>query len=143
MDSETFRHLIFGHPDIFTPPFLTPRHFDNKTFCHPDIVPPRYCANQTLCHCIQIKKFLHPDILQPRHFATPVILTTRHLQPKLYPTPPSILTFVTWIQRTQAWPSAISSHRLAFSQTKSYSVQPRLPLAATIGPAGRSRVFFY
>ena len=58
----------------------------------------------------------------------------------LYPTPPSILTLVTWVQRTQAWPSANSARRLAFGQTESYSVQPRLPLAATIG--GRSRVFF-
>ena len=31
----------------------------------------------------------------------------------------------------------------ALGQTKSYSVQPRLPLVATIGPAGRLRVFFY
>ena len=62
---------------------------------------------------------------------------------KLYTTPPSILTLVTWVQRTQAWPSANSARRLAFGQTESYSVQPRLPLAATIGPAGRSRVFFY
>ena len=61
---------------------------------------------------------------------------------KLYTTPPSILTLVTWVQGTQAWPSANSALRLAFGQTESYSVQPRLPLAATIGPAGRSRVFF-
>ena len=54
---------------------------------------------------------------------------------KLYPTPPSILTLVTWLQRTQAWPSANSVRRLAFGQTESYSVQPCLPLAATIGPA--------
>ena len=62
---------------------------------------------------------------------------------KLYTTPPSILTLVTWVQRTQAWPLANSARRLAFGQTESYSVQPRLPLAATIGPAGQSRVFFY
>ena len=61
----------------------------------------------------------------------------------LYPTPPSILTLVTWVQRTQAWPSANSARRLAFGQTESYSELPRLPLAATIGPAGQSRVFFY
>ena len=61
----------------------------------------------------------------------------------LYPTPPSILTLETWVQRTQALPSANYARRLAIGQTKSYSVQPRLPLAATIGPAGRSRVFFY
>ena len=30
--------------------------------------------------------------------------------------------------------------RLAFGQFESYSMQPRLPLAATIGPARRSRV---
>ena len=52
---------------------------------------------------------------------------------KLYTTPHSILTLVTWVPQS----------RLAFGQTESYSVQPRLPLAATIGPAGRSRVFFY
>ena len=44
-----------------------------------------------------------------------------------------------WVQRTPSWPSAKSARRL----NQSYSVQPRLPLAATIGPAGRSRVFFY
>ena len=62
---------------------------------------------------------------------------------KLYPTPPSILTLVTWVQCTQAWPSAKSARWLAFGQTESYSVQPCLPLVATIGPAGRSTVFFY
>ena len=62
---------------------------------------------------------------------------------KLYTTPPSILTLVTWVQRMQAWPLANSACRLAFGQTESYSVQPHLPLAATIGPAGRSRFFFY
>ena len=62
---------------------------------------------------------------------------------KLYTTPPSNLTLVTWVQRTQAWPSANSARRLAFGQTEYYSVQPRLPLAATIGPVGRLRVFFY
>ena len=36
---------------------------------------------------------------------------------KLYTTPPSILTLVTWVQRMQAWPSANSAHRLAFGQT--------------------------
>ena len=62
---------------------------------------------------------------------------------KLYTTPPSILTLVTWVQRTQAWPSANSARRLALGQTESYSVQPCLPLVATIGPAGLLRVFFY
>ena len=63
---------------------------------------------------------------------------------KLYhTTPPSILNLVTWVQRTQAWPSANSAVRLAFGQTDYYIVQPRLPLATTIGPAGQSRVFFY
>ena len=51
---------------------------------------------------------------------------------KLYITPPSILTLVTWVQSMQAWLSANSAGRLAFGQTESYSVQPRLPLAATI-----------
>ena len=50
---------------------------------------------------------------------------------------------MTWVQRTQAWPSANSARRLAFGQTESYSVQPCLPLAATIDPVGHSRVFFY
>ena len=62
---------------------------------------------------------------------------------KLYTTPPSILTFVTWVQRTQAWPLANSACRLAIGQTESYSVQPCLLLAATISPVGQSRVFFY
>ena len=64
---------------------------------------------------------------------------------KLYTAPPSILTLVTWVQRTQAWSSAIPARRLAFGQTKfyKYSVQPCLPLAATISPEGRPRVFFY
>ena len=76
-------------------------------------------------------------------FLQEIFITVGHWLMKLYTTPPSILTLVTWVQRTQAWPSANSARRLAFGQTESYSVQPRLPLAATIGPAGRSRVFFY
>ena len=60
---------------------------------------------------------------------------------KLYTTPPSILTLVTWVQRTQAWPSANSARRLAFGQTESYSVHHRLSLAATFGPAGRLSLF--
>ena len=64
---------------------------------------------------------------------------------KLSTTPPSILTLVTWEPQSKlafgqtahvGWPSALG-------QTESYSMQPCLPLAATIGPAGRSRVFFY
>ena len=62
---------------------------------------------------------------------------------KPYTSPSSILTLLTWVQHTQAWPSANSAHRLAFGQTKSYSVQPRLPLATKIGPVGQSIVFFY
>ena len=62
---------------------------------------------------------------------------------KLYTTPPPILTLVTWVQGTQALPSANSARRLAFGQTESYSVQTPLPLAAMIGPASQSRVFFY
>ena len=45
---------------------------------------------------------------------------------RLYPTPPYILTLVTWVQRTQAWLSANSARRLACGQTESYSVQPRI-----------------
>ena len=62
---------------------------------------------------------------------------------KLYTTPPSNLYLVIWVHRTQAWPLANPTHRLAFGQTKSYSVQLRMPLAAMIGPAGLLRVFFY
>ena len=56
---------------------------------------------------------------------------------KLYTTPPFILTLVTRVQHTQAWPLANWAHRLAFSQTESYSVQPCLQLVATIGPVGQ------
>ena len=47
-----------------------------------------------------------------------------------------------------SWPSAklcTQAGRMAFGPTpsQSYSLQPCLPLAATIGPAGRSSVFFY
>ena len=62
---------------------------------------------------------------------------------KLYTTPPSILALVTWVQRMQAWPLANSAHRMAFGHNESYCVQPCLPLAPTISPAGRSRVYFY
>ena len=84
------------------------------------------------------KKRLNREILPLQSFWHPDIL-----QPKLYPTPPSILILVTWVQRTQAWPLSNSAGRLAFGQTDSYSVQPRLLLAATIRPAGQSRDFFY
>ena len=65
---------------------------------------------------------------------------------KLYITPPSILTLVTWVPQSRL-AFGHSARRLAvgpqaLGQTESYSVQPRLPLAATIGSAGRSRVFF-
>ena len=65
---------------------------------------------------------------------------------KLYTTPPSILTLETWIPQSRL-AFDHSARRLAvgpptLGQTKSYSVQLRLPLAATIGPAGQSRVFF-
>ena len=50
---------------------------------------------------------------------------------KLFTTPPSILTLVTWVQRMQAWPSVNSARRLAFkSESKSYSVQPASLAAA-------------
>ena len=65
---------------------------------------------------------------------------------KLYTTPPSILTLVTWVQQSKL-AFVHSPHRLtigptALGHTESYSVQPRLLLEATIGPAGQSRVFF-
>ena len=125
------------------------RHFNTQTFCNQDILP--------------LQSFCHPDILQPKVYPIPPYILT--LGPQvffywvrpaclmvgsdytvvlqlLYFTPPSILTLVTWVHRTQAWPSANSACRLAFGQTESCSVQPLLPLVATIGPAGRSRVFF-
>ena len=64
---------------------------------------------------------------------------------KLYTTPPPILTLVTWVPQSKlafgqtphiGWPSGLRPD----SQTESYSVQPRLPLAATIGP---QREFFF
>ena len=56
---------------------------------------------------------------------------------KLYMTPPYILTLVTWVPQSRL-AFAHSAHRLAvgppaLGQTESYSVQPRLPLAAMIG----------
>ena len=64
---------------------------------------------------------------------------------KLYTTPPYILTLMTWEPQIRLAFSH-SAHRLAFSQTESYSVQPRLLLAATIeSPArildGRARLY--
>ena len=56
---------------------------------------------------------------------------------KLYPTPPSILTVI-----TQSWLAfghlacRLAVGPKALGQTESYCVQPRLPLAATIGTAG-------
>ena len=83
----TFWHLTFWHPIFWH------RHFDNKKFFHPDIVPLH--ANQ------DILTFCNWDILPLKAFWPPDIL-----QPKFYPTPQSILTLVTWIQRMQAWPLA-------------------------------------
>ena len=60
---------------------------------------------------------------------------------KLYTTPPSILTLVTWVPQSKL--RTLAGRRASGPRpSQSYSVQPRLPLAATIGPAGRSRVFF-
>ena len=129
--------------DILTPrhfdtPFLTPRHFDNKIFFHPDIVPSRYCSTAYKSRHIDTQTFCDRDILPLQSFWHQNIL-----QPKLYTTPPSILTLLTWVQHMQAWPLANSACRLVFGQTESYSVQPCLPLAATIGPASQLRVIFY
>ena len=65
---------------------------------------------------------------------------------ELYTTPPSILTLVTWVPQSRLSFSH-ASRRLAIGppalgQTESYRVKTRLPLAATVGPADRSRVFF-
>ena len=66
---------------------------------------------------------------------------------KLYTTSPSILTLVTWLPQSKLAfshsPSRLSVRPPALGQTKSYSVQPGLPLATMIGPVGRSRIFFY
>ena len=81
------------------------------------------------------------DTLYPKYIfwqfpiSGPTIITLGPWLMKLDHTPSPILTLVTWVQRTQAWPSANSTTRLAFGQTESYSLQPCLPLAAT-------RVFF-
>ena len=66
---------------------------------------------------------------------------------KLYTTPPFILTLVTWVPQGRL-AFGHSARRLAvgppvLGQTKFLSVQPRLLLVATIGPAGGLRVFFY
>ena len=54
---------------------------------------------------------------------------------KLYSTPPSILTLGTWVQRTQAWPSANSARRLAFGKTES-------ECAASLAAGGYNRESF-
>ena len=60
LDSPTFRHLTFQHPDI-----LTPRHFDDKTFCHPLIKKEIKKERKK-----ERKKKRMKDIVLPRHFAT-------------------------------------------------------------------------
>ena len=64
---------------------------------------------------------------------------------KLYPTPPSIQTLVTLVPQSKLafghFPHRLAVGPPVLGQTESYSVQPCLPLAATIGPVGRSRVF--
>ena len=77
-----------------------------------------------------------PDYTAPSCPAATVSYSSIYRTPR---TPSSLA----WVQRTQASLRPNSALRLAFGQTESYSVQPRLPLAATISPAGRSRVFFY
>ena len=90
--------------DIFTP-----RHFDTKTFWHPDFLTPRLFATQTFCHPDILPPHLKLDILPPlfflppRHFATqeflplhtcchPDILSTTHFTPRTYGHP-DILSF--------------------------------------------------
>ena len=67
---------------------------------------------------------------------------------KLYTTPPSIQTLVTWVPQSKLafgqtlhidWPSGLRPS--GPPPLQSYSLKPRLPLAATIGTAGRLRVF--
>ena len=66
---------------------------------------------------------------------------------KLYTTPPSILTLVTWVPQSKLAfghsPRRLAVGPPALGETESYSMQPCLLLAATISPAGRSRVLFY
>ena len=127
--SSAFRHLKFFYIRKFLQPDI---------FLHPEILPPRHCATAYQSRHFDTQTFFNRDILPLQSFWNPDIL-----QLKLYPTPPSILTLVTLVQRTQAWPSANLAHMLAFGETKSYSVKPCLPLAATISPAGQLIVFFY
>ena len=58
---------------------------------------------------------------------------------KLYSTPPTILTLVTWVPQCKLAfghsPRRLVVKPPALGLTKSYSVQPCLPLAAMIGPA--------
>ena len=63
---------------------------------------------------------------------------------KLYTTPPYILTLVTWVPQSRL-AFGHSAHRLAvgppaLGQTESYTVQPCLPLAATIGLLSPARI---
>ena len=65
---------------------------------------------------------------------------------KGFATPASILSLVTLVLQSRL-AFGHSARRLAIGpldlgQTKLYSVQSHLPLAARIGPAGRSRVSF-
>ena len=66
---------------------------------------------------------------------------------KLYTTPPCILTIATWVPLCRLAfghsASRLAAGPPALGQSKSYSVQPHLTLAATIGPAGLLRVLFY
>ena len=79
---------------------------DNKKFCHPDIVPPRHCAIEYKSIHYDTQTFCNPGNLPLQSFWHLYIL-----QPKLYSTPPSIITVVTWVQPMQAWHSANSKRR--------------------------------
>ena len=98
--------------------------------------------------CRPIESFLietHRLSLMIRpNYKVPSCLTATVSYSTIYPNlrSPSSLA---WIKRTQAGlrPNPLAVEPPALVQTKSYSVQPCLPLAATIGPAGPLRVFFY
>ena len=60
---------------------------------------------------------------------------------KLYTTPPSTLTLMTWVQQSRL-AFGHSARRLAIGpsalgQTESYNVWSCFPLVATIGPVGQ------
>ena len=134
------------HPDIVLPrncaTAVKSRHFDTQTFCiqdilplhsfwHPDILQPKlYPTPPTiLLNSYDLGTALTATIgpagqsrvffywVRPTSLMMGPIIQHRFVLRLLYPTPSSIITIVTWVQRMQAWPSANSAHRLAFGKT--------------------------